>query len=306
MKKKLTYGGGAPLVLSVIALVLALGAAFQEYLARFIYNLMFDSDAEKIFVNNVAGFFTRTKNSVSVISLYTEKAFILVLVSLVVTLVLLGAKSKKKIVAGEAWITMITAAACAIEPIMYICYFFSSDFKDGFTADSDGVRFRCFYGFLIYALPMIICVLLFFAGLILAVRLGRETFSVEIEERIKTPAAPDLSGFAAAPVAPAFIPDVNNSANVNNAYTPAPQPVPAPVMEEAVYPQQPAAEAVIEVANDVASPAAEETAAEAVQAEPEVDPIITEEAPKAAFCNVCGQELAYGAKFCKNCGAKQA
>ena len=279
MKKKFTRGGGAPLVLSIIALIFALAASFQEYLARFIYNIApFDSDVEKVFLSNVAGYFTMERDSVSVITMYTEKAFIMAVIAFAAFLLFATSANKKKIVAGEAWLIIAASAACLIEPVMYMSYFFSNNLQAGFSDDLDGVKFRTMYGFLIYALPILVSALLMVASLIVLVRLAKE-------EKV------DISGVAAQPAE-----QIEPSAVFAK---------PSELAQEEMPPVQPAEETTTEE-----TPAAEEvpTAEEPKEEEmPAVQPVIeaAAESAQAVFCANCGNKLDPNAKFCNNCGAKR-
>lgn len=296
MKKRFTRGGGAPLVLTVIALIISLTAAFEEYIARFIYNLAFkDNKADKVFVSSIIGFFTMERNSVSVIRVYTEKAFIIALVAFAAFLVLAASARKKKIVSGEAWMMIISAAACAIEPVIYMIHFFSNSLYKNFSDSNDGVRFRSFYGFLIYALPLIAAFLLVLAGFILLIRLAREK-AVEISSE-----------------EPAAAGDDNNDTAADDTYAAAFMPQTEPVMPEAAIPPQsdePAFAAADEPKAEPeipqAAPAAEEAAAEEpAEEETQPEPLITHE-PEKVFCASCGNQLDPAAKFCNNCGAKRS
>lgn len=289
MKKKFTRGGGAPLVLSLIALIVALAASFQEYLARFIYNIApFDSDVEKVFLSNVAGYFTMERDSVSVITMYTEKAFIMAVIAFAAFVLFASSASKKKIVAGEAWLIIAASAACLIEPVMYMSYFFSNNLQAGFSDDLDGVKFRTMYGFLIYALPILVSALLMLASLIVLVRLAKEdAVSLSGGETAK-PAEPlELS-------APVVFPTVSEQLDNSVFARPA-----QPAQEE-----MPSVQPVEEAAAAEEIPTAEEPKAEEM---PSVQPVIeaVEESVQAVFCANCGNKLDPNAKFCNNCGAKR-
>lgn len=298
MKKKFTRGGGAPLVLSIIALIVALAASFQEYLARFIYNIApFDSDVEKVFLSNVAGYFTMERDSVSVITMYTEKAFIMAVIAFAAFLLFATSAKKKKIVAGEAWLIIAASAACLIEPVMYMSYFFTNNLQAGFSDDLDGVKFRTMYGFLIYALPILVSALLMLASLIVLVRLAKE-------EKV------DLSGVAVRPAqpiepVPVVFPTVSEQLD-NTVFSkpaePAQEEMPSvqPVEEAATIEERPVAE---EEPKAEEMPAAEEPKAEEM---PAVQPVIeAAESVQAVFCANCGNKLDPNAKFCNNCGAKR-
>lgn len=292
MKKKFTRGGGAPLVLTVIALIISLAAVFEEYIARFIYNLAFkDSKADKVFISSIIGFFTMERNSVSVIRVYTEKAFIIALVAFAAFMILVTSARKKKIVGGEAWMMIISAAACAIEPVIYMMQFFSNGLHKNFSDSNDGVRFRSFYGFLIYALPLIATFLLVLAGFILLIRLAREKSVVISTED------PDTAG------------DDSNAA-YDDTYAPSFMPQTEAVMPEAVMPQsdEPAAADIVpepEPEIPQVTPIVEtEAVADVPEEETQPEPLITHE-PAKVFCANCGNQLDPAAKFCNNCGAKR-
>ncbi len=291
MKKKFTRGGGAPLVLSIIALIAALAASFQEYIARFIYNIApFDSDVEKVFLSNVAGYFTMERDSVSVITMYTEKAFIMAVIAFAAFLLFATSANKKKIVAGEAWLIIAASAACLIEPVMYMSYFFSNNLQAGFSDDLDGVKFRTMYGFLIYALPILVSALLMLASLIVLVRLAKEE-KVDISGAAR-PAEP------VEPSAPVVFPTVSEQLD-NSVFA-----KPAEPAQEEMPSVQPVEETTTEE-----TPAAEEVpTAEGPKDEmPSVQPVIeaAAESTQAVFCANCGNKLDPNAKFCNNCGAKR-
>lgn len=290
MKKKFTRGGGVPLVLSIIALLISLAASFQEYLARFIYNLApFENDVDKVFVSSVTGYFTLERDSVSVINLCTEKAFILTIISFMAFLVFVSSAKKKKIVAGEAWLIITSAAACLIEPVIYMTYFFSNNLQSGFSADLDGVKFRTFYGFLIYALPILTSLLLMIAGLVILCRLARES-AVTIEQA--KDAAETVQQFSQMPAAP--FATVNDQLSQKFEQPAQPAVDTAPVMEEA---------AVINAESPAEEAAPVEEAVEAPAETVETEAII-QTGETATFCPNCGNKLNANAKFCPNCGTK--
>ncbi len=283
--KKLTHGGGVPMVLSLIALILSLVASFQEYLFRFIYNIAFDADAEKVFVSNIIGYFTMTKNDVPVISMYTEKAFILAIISLAAFLIFVLSGKKKTIVGGEAIMLIASAGACLIEPVMYVINFLTGDMKSGLSADNDGERFRCFYGLLIYVLPMVISVLLIVAGLVILGRVAAEKNKVEVAR--KGAVAPVVAAPAfAQPMQPQM---AQNSVAMDEIAVPEVEPVIAQQAEEKF-------EEAAQQAQQVAETFEEKAA--------EVEAVI-EDAPKVVFCATCGNQLDPNAKFCNNCGTKR-
>ena len=300
MKKKFTRGGGAPLVLSLIALIVALAASFQEYLARFIYNIApFDSDVEKVFLSNVAGYFTMERDSVSVITMYTEKAFIMAVIAFAAFVLFASSARKKKIVAGEAWLIIAASAACLIEPVMYMSYFFSNNLQAGFSDDLDGVKFRTMYGFLIYALPVLVSALLMLASLIVLVRLAKEEKVSLSGGETANPAQPQE------PSAPVVFPTVSEQLD-NSVFArpvePMQEEMPSvqPVEEAATTEETPAAE---EEPKAEEMPTAEEPKAEEM---PAVQPVIeVAESVQAVFCANCGNKLDPNAKFCNNCGAKR-
>ncbi len=291
--KKLTHGGGVPAVLSIIALVLSLIASFQEYFCRFIYNLAFDGDTDKVFVESILGYFTMDRNDVNVITLYTEKAFILAVVSLMAVLMFVLSGKKKTIVIGQAWTLAATAGVCLIEPVIYLVNFFSGDIKDGLSSDNDGVVFRTIYGLLIYALPAIVSLLLIISAIIILCRIGAEQNKVEVARKGLAPA---VAGVAPV-VAPAFPTNEMPVAPVfeNPVIPQATQP--ENIMPEAVIPQNYAPiveEAVRETVEEVApQPEA-----------PAIEPVI-DDTPMSMFCANCGNPLDVNAKFCNNCGTRR-
>lgn len=305
--KKLTHGGGVPVVLSLIALILSLVASFQEYLFRFIYNLAFDADTEKVFVSNIIGYFTMTKNDVPVISMYTEKAFILAIISLAAFLIFVLSGKKKTIVGGEAIMLIASAGACLIEPTMYIINFITGDMKSGLSADNDGERFRCFYGLLIYALPVIISLLLIVAALVILIRVAAEKNKVEVARKGVAAAAASVAAPAVAPVIAE--PAAGNAAMMEEIAAPqeikpAAQQNYQPVLEEA----QPVVENASQQAQETAG-VFEEKAQQAQETvgvfEEKAAQAVIEDAPQTVFCATCGKQLDANAKFCNNCGTKR-
>lgn len=304
--KKLTHGGGAPVVLSVLALVLSLIASFQEYLCRFIYNLAFDGDTDKVFVESILGYFTMNRNDVNVITLYTEKAFILAVISFMAVLMFALSGKKKTIVIGQAWTLAATAGACLIEPVIYLVNFFSGDIKDGLSADNDGVVFRTTYGLLIYALPAVVCLLLIIAAIIILCRIGAEQNKVEVARKGTAPASVAVP--ATAPVVtPAF--PTNEMPSVSAFESPViPQAAqPENAMPDVVVPQNYAPIADESAPQeDIAEAAAQEIAEDVapIQETPAYEPVI-DDAPKSLFCATCGNPLDANAKFCNNCGTRR-
>ena len=297
--KKMTHGGGVPVVLSIVALVLSLVASFQEYLLRFIYNTAFDAETEKVFVESIIGYFEMNRNGVQVISLFTEKAFILAIISLIAVVIFASSGKKKTIVSGQGIMLIGTAAACLIEPVIYLINFFGSDMKDGFSSDNDGEKFRCFYGLLIYALPALIAILLIVAGLVILCRIGAEKNKVEVARKPGKAVAAAAAPVAAVAAAPQEAQQMQEAAYPTDFFQQA-----APVQEE-VQQKADEAESFFEDKAQETVGIFEEKAQEVQEsAEQTVEPVI-EEAVQQVFCPNCGQQLSANAKFCNNCGAKR-
>ena len=297
--KKMTHGGGVPVVLSIVALVLSLVASFQEYLLRFIYNTAFDAETEKVFVESIIGYFEMNRNGVQVISLFTEKAFILAIISLIAVVIFASSGKKKTIVSGQGIMLMGTAAACLIEPVIYLINFFGSDMKDGFSSDNDGEKFRCFYGLLIYALPALIAILLIVAGLVILCRIGAEKNKVEVARKPGKAVAAAAAPVAAVAAAPQEAQQMQEAAYPADFFQQA-----APV-QKAVQQKADETESFFEDKAQETVGIFEEKAQEAQEsAEQTVEPVI-EEAAQQVFCPNCGQQLSANAKFCNNCGAKR-
>ncbi len=314
--KKMTHGGGAPVVLSIIALVLGLVASFQEYIFRFIYNTAFDADSEKVFVNSVIGYFEMNRNDVRVISMFAEKAFIVTIIALIAVVIFASSGKKKTVVSGQAIMLMGVSAACLIEPAVYLINFFSSDMKDGLSSDNDGIVFRTIYSLAMYALPVLVVLLLVIAGLIILCRIAAEQNKVEVASKpAKTKnvtldaSNPIMPGIAGVAVGGSFVSDAVNEAPqmqdvvATPEYQQAAEPV-QPVVEEnaSVFGELEAVEESVEETVSVfeqQAPVVEEVQ-EAV-----VEPVIEEAVPQTVFCANCGQQLAGNAKFCNNCGARR-
>lgn len=303
--KKMTHGGGVPVVLSIVALVLALVASFQEYLLRFIYNTAFDAETEKVFVESIIGYFEMNRNGVQVISLFTEKAFILAIISLIAVVIFASSGKKKTIVSGQGIMLIGTAAACLIEPVIYLINFFGSDMKDGFSSDNDGEKFRCFYGLLIYALPALISILLIVAGLVILCRIGAEKNKVEVARKPGKAVAAAAAPVAAVAAAPVIAAAPQEAQQMQEAAYPADFFQQAAPVQEAVQQKADEAESFFEDKAQETVGIFEEKAQEVQEsAEQTVEPVI-EDVVQQVFCPNCGQQLSANAKFCNNCGAKR-
>lgn len=230
ISKKMTNSTNVMCVFSVIALFFgAVGAAFDP-LATLIHNAVFKHDVDYMFlydydstVRKITWYFT----------LYGSSVFMAVM-SLVVMILLFKNKGKKNLSSSTASLIIFPTLGSMLLPIFGMIDELSSSISKIKSSDTDQTVFIKVCQLLAYCIPLISGFFLLLTGLLLALRLSGESYSVAVERVEKVAPAnefipqqmqnqpiqnqfaqPDMNSFRqpepAAPVAPVLQPTAPES-----------------------------------------------------------------------------------------------
>ena len=227
--KKMTNSTTLLCVFSIIALFFgAVGAAFDP-LATLIHNAVFKHDVDSLFMygNDTIDKLTWYFN------IYGSSVFMAVL-SLVVMILLFKNKGKKNLSSSTASLIIFSTIAALPFPVIGMISELTNNISKIRSSDTDQTVFLKVCQLLVFCIPLVAGFFLLISGLLLALRLSGETYTVEIERVEKTAPAnefipqqmqnqpiqnqfaqPDMNSFInpepAAPVAPILQPTAPDS-----------------------------------------------------------------------------------------------
>ncbi|MFT3950695.1 MAG: hypothetical protein QM689_01810 [Oscillospiraceae bacterium] len=311
--KKLTYTGGAPIVLTLMALLFSLISAAHSVIMALVEASVYDIDFSdtKLFGDFYFSVSTySTDYSVihakddwfySALS-WNTIGYIFLVLSLATLFVLLTSLRKKKTgMQFPAFLLMILLGIGASLGDVIYQVANHGGFDDLFTNPSDLYQSEILLNAdiaLHSIIPATALLFLLLAAVVLLVRAGTESFSVQTPRCEEAPAPnstrPDLTTTTGT-----FTPyDQLLQTPVNNAFT---QP-----HDENRYapeiPEQPAPESIPAedtVTEDLSEPVLETVPAQAADVQPDAQPTASS---NLAFCPGCGNRVAPEMKFCNNCG----
>ena len=227
--KKMTNSTTLLCVFSIIALFFgAVGAAFDP-LATLIHNAVFKHDVDSLFMygNDTIDKLTWYFN------IYGSSVFMAVL-SLVVMILLFKNKGKKNLSSSTASLIIFSTIAALPFPVIGMISELTNNISKIRSSDTDQTVFLKVCQLLVFCIPLVAGFFLLISGLLLALRLSGETYTVEIERVEKVAPAnefipqqmqnqpiqnqfaqPDMNSFInpepAAPVAPILQPTAPDS-----------------------------------------------------------------------------------------------
>lgn len=255
-RKRLTESSGGACFLAFLAMAVSAVGLALELWGTWGYNRFNDDSRDYIFAGNAFNY------------IFTYDKSIITFVFSLVVFCITAANRRRKRIGGEmpAFVIMMSAAI-SVSPAAFIVYAFSnSEVIDVFSAGSDSEVFRVVMGVLVYALPLLACLLLMICGIVIAFKLVGENYtaSVPIVKAVAINSEDKLTD--------AIAEDSTKSDNViyeknNNTIT----------------------------ADKLDSLLTDGGDQDAVPASIEAEPTI---------CHACGETVRPGAKFCQKCGAK--
>lgn len=173
MRKKLTYGDGVPLALTVFAAIISGVAVFSEFIGRAVFNYFFESKRDYILSAGKYMFFQNYGRTLTVF-----------IVSVSFCLILIKSRKKKCIGTSECWIVMLTSMSLGAYSIVQ----FGHEFKTGAFLDFAGLNnselFISLFRYLVEAFTILPAVFLILSSLAMFARLSAETFRVKVEKQL--------------------------------------------------------------------------------------------------------------------------
>lgn len=201
MRKKLTYGDGAPLALSVFAVILSAAAVFSEFIGRAVFNYFFESEREYILSAGKYMFFQNYGRALT--------AFVL---SISFCFILLKSRKKKCIGSSECWVVMLTSLSLGAYSFVQLGHELKTDSFLDFTGLNDSELFISLFRYCVEAFTILPAVFLILSSLTMFARLSAETFKVKVEKQLPLVFEVDNSE----PVVVEGIKSVVDESNVNS------------------------------------------------------------------------------------------
>ena len=181
ISKKMTNSTTVMCVFSVIALFFgAVGAAFDP-LGTMIHNAVYNHDVDSLFMygNDTIDKLTWYFN------IYGSSVFMAVL-SLVVMILLFKNKGKKNLSSSTASLIIFSTIAALPFPVIGMISELTNNISKIRSSDTDQTVFLKVCQLLVFCIPLVAGFFLLISGLLLALRLSGETYTVEIERVEKT------------------------------------------------------------------------------------------------------------------------
>ena len=173
MKKKLTYGDGAPLALSVFAVILSAAAVFSEFIGRAVFNYFFDSKRSYILSAGKYMFFQNYGRVLTVFVLSVSFCFIL-----------LKSRKKKCVSASECSVVILASLTLGAYSFVQLCHEFKTGVFMNFSGLNDSELFISLFKYCVEAFTILPAVFLILSTLTMFARLSAETFKVNVERQL--------------------------------------------------------------------------------------------------------------------------
>ena len=173
MRKKLTYGDGAPLALSVFAVVMSAAAVFSEFIGRAVFNYFFETNRSYILSSGRYMFFQNYGRAVTVF-----------IVSAIFCFILLKARKRKFIGTSECWLVMLTSLSIGAYSIAQLGHELKTGSFMDFVGLNDSELFISLFRYSVEAFTILPTVFLILSSLTMLARLSAETFKVMVEKQL--------------------------------------------------------------------------------------------------------------------------
>lgn len=173
MRKKLTYGDGAPLALSVFAVILSAAAVFSEFIGRAVFNYFFDSKRDYILSAGKYMFFQNYGRALTVF-----------IVSVSFCVILVKSKKRKCIGASECAVVLLTSLSMGAYSIVQLGHELKTGRFLNFAGLNDSELFISLFRYLVEAFTILPAVFLILSSLTMFARLSAETFKVRVEKQL--------------------------------------------------------------------------------------------------------------------------
>lgn len=173
MKKKLTYGDGVPLALSVFAVILSAAALFSEFIGRAVFNYFFESERTYILSAGKYMFFQNYGRALT--------AFVL---SIAFCFILLKSRKKKCVGSSECWVVMLASLSLGAYSFVQLGHELKTDSFLDFAGLNDTELFISLFKYCVEAFTILPAVFLILSSLTMFARLSAETFKVKVEKQL--------------------------------------------------------------------------------------------------------------------------
>ncbi len=173
MRKKLTYGDGAPLALSAFACFFSAVAVFSEFIGRAVFNYFFETNRSYILSAGRYMFFQNYGRAVTVF-----------IVSAMFSIILLKARKRKCIGTSECWLVMLTSLSIGAYSIAQLGHELKTGSFLDFAGLNDSELFISLFRYTVEAFTILPAVFLILSSLTMFARLSAETFKVMVEKQL--------------------------------------------------------------------------------------------------------------------------
>ncbi len=173
MRKKLTYGDGAPLALSIFAVILSAAAVFSEFLGRAVFNYFFESKREYILSAGKYMFFQNYGRALTVF-----------IISISFCVILFKSRKRKCVGASECAVVMLTSLSMGAYSIVQAGHELKTGRFLDFAGLNDSELFISLFRYCVEAFTILPAVFIILSSLTMFARLSAETFKVKVEKQL--------------------------------------------------------------------------------------------------------------------------
>lgn len=173
MKKKLTYGDGVPLALSIFAVILSAAAVFSEFIGRAVFNYFFNAKRDYILSAGKYMFFQNYGRALTVFVLSVSFCFIL-----------LKSRKKKCVSTSECSVVILASLTLGAYSIAQLGHELKTGMFLNFSGLNDSELFISLFKYCVEAFTILPAVFLILSTLTMFARLSAETFKVNVEKQL--------------------------------------------------------------------------------------------------------------------------
>lgn len=173
MKKKLTYGDGAPLALSVFAVILGAVAVFSEFIGRAVFNYFFETNRSYILSAGKYMFFQNY-----------GRALTIFIISAAFCVILIKSRKRKCVGTSECSIVLLTSLSLGAYSIVQLGHELKTGSFLDFAGLNDSELFISLFRYCVEAFTILPAVFLILSSLTMFARLSAETFKVKVEKQL--------------------------------------------------------------------------------------------------------------------------
>ena len=173
MRKKLTYGDGAPLALSVFAVILSAVAVFSEFIGRAVFNYFFETKRGYILSAGKYMFFQSYGRALNVF-----------VISAVFCYILLKSRKKKCVGSSECSLVLLASISLGAYSFAQLGHELKTGSFLNFAGLNDSELFISLFRYSVEAFTILPSVFLILSSLTMFARLSAETFKVRVEKQL--------------------------------------------------------------------------------------------------------------------------